>query len=144
MRLKKFSSVVLGTVILLLVCPVMLLAGDLQLFLRHTLISYQQVGDDVIIDYDLIIENTGDASIYNLTLTQVPLLLISTDEVILTIGELPAKGCTEVSFHFIIPMVLDEEEISQNPFFWIGEYQDAGGLPHDFPFKSHPDLLTLE
>ena len=29
MRLKKFSSVVLGTVILLLACPVMLLAGPL-------------------------------------------------------------------------------------------------------------------
>jgi hypothetical protein len=122
----------------------MLLADFLPLFLRHTLISYQQVEDTVILDYNLIIENTGDASIYSLTLTLVPLLFMATDEVILTVGNLPKQASTEVSLRFTTPMVLDEEELSRQPLFWIVEYQDDIGLQHDFPFESHPDLLTLE
>jgi hypothetical protein len=144
MQIKNFANIMLGTAILLFSCPVMLSASDSPLFLQHTLISYQQIEDNVILDYDLIIENTGDASIYNLTLTQVPLLFIATDEVILTAGDLPGQASTEISLRFTTPMLLNEEKLSQQPLFWIGEYQDEAGLQHDFPFESHPDQLTLE
>ena len=95
-------------------------------------------------DYNLIIENTEDASIYGLTLTQVPLLFIATDEVILTVGNLPEYARKEVSLQLTTSMVLDEEKLSQQPLFWIGEYQDETGLQHYFPFESHPNFPTLE
>ena len=91
-------------------------------------------------DYNLIIENTEDASIYGLTLAQVPLVFIASDEVILTAGNLPGQARMEVSLRLTTPLVLDEKELSQQPLLWISEYQDDNGLQHDFPFKSHPSF----
>ena len=95
-------------------------------------------------DYNLIIENTGGASIFALTLPQVPLLFMATDEMILTVGNLPGQARMEVSLQFTTSMVLDEEKLSQQPLFWIGEYQDETGLQHYFPFESHPNFPTIE
>jgi hypothetical protein len=144
MKNKNFANVILGTVILIFASPVMLLADDLPFFLRHNLISYQQIDDDIILDYNLIIENTEDDSIYSLTLTQVPLLFISTDEIILTVGNLPGYGSRELSFQFSTPMLLNEQDFTMQSLFWIGKYQDEVGQGYNLPLESHPVLLPAE
>jgi hypothetical protein len=141
------------TVVIVLTVFLGLFAGSLvnaqtvpsPLFIRHTLIGYNyNENESMTLDYRLVVENPGETSISNLTLTLVPLFISASEEVELTIAELPAGAQSIVALHLNTPLVLNEEEMIKQPLLWFARYRDEEGAEHDLPVESHLDLFQSE
>ncbi len=126
----------------LLIFSVLLLLGGMAraespLYLSHTLTSSTEGADSVTLDFVLHIKNTGSAPLYNLTLSYVPLVIMTPEEVSLHIGDIEAGGSRDVPFTLVTPILISQDEFFRHPLFWAGECLDAGGNPVEFPAESH-------
>lgn len=110
--------------------------AESPILVSHTLTGYSMGSDSVILNYTLNVKNSGESSVHNVTLTQVPLFIITRDRVTLNIGSLEPQGEMQIPFTFITPMLLNQSEISAQPLFWAGEYIDNNGNLIEFPARS--------
>lgn len=102
----------------------------------HILTGYEMGTDSVILNYTLTVKNTGNSSFTNLTLSNVPLFIISRDRTTLNIGNLDPQSKIQVPFTVTTPMLLSESEFKRQPLFWAGECTDANGNVVVFPGRS--------
>ncbi len=131
--MKKVFVFVLAMAFLL---PAGRALAESPVFLSHTITGYTEGVDSVTLDYVLHVENMGAAPLYNLTLSHVPLMLISQDEILLNIGTVDALGALDVPLSLVTPMLLSQEEFLELPLFWAGEGQDANNAFIEFPAES--------
>jgi len=102
----------------------------------HVLTGYEMGTDSVILNYTLTVKNTGNSSLTNLTLSHVPLFIISKDRATLNIGNLDPQSEVQVPFTVTTPMLLIEPELKNQPLFWAGECTDESGNFIEFPARS--------
>lgn len=102
----------------------------------HTLTGYNKGADSVVLNYTLAIKNAGTSSISNLTLSYVPLMIVSKDQITLNIGTLAPQAEIKVPFTITTPMLLDQNVFSQQTLFWAGKYTDNNGAVIEFPAQS--------
>lgn len=108
------------------------------IYLEHTLSSYSHGADTVTLEFSLNVENTGDTPLYNITLSNVPLMIFSAEDVSLNIGDLGPQESVGLSFSLTTPMLfLSEEKFLRYPLFWAGEGMDGSGNFIEFPATSH-------
>lgn len=124
--------------------PIFVASGESPLFLQHKLTGYLPGEDGVSLDYNLLIENMIDSSVYNLTIRNISLLIKGSKNLTLTIGDLSGHETREINFRLHTPMMLTEDKFSQQLLSWIVEYQDENELPHEVLLESHPLLLLNE
>ena len=142
--MKKITVVIILTVFFGLMAGSMVNAqsGQLPLFIRHILTDYQINEDNTItMDYKLIVENLCGTSVSNITLTLVPLFVTASEEVVLSVGDLPIGAQSVITLHINTPLVLPEEEMLKQPLLWIVRYRDESGVECDAPMESHLDLF---
>jgi hypothetical protein len=134
--MKKVFVFVLAMAFLL---PAGRALAESPVLLSHTITGYTQGADTVTLDVVLHVENPGAAPLYNLTLSHVPLMVISEDEILLNIGTVDALGALDVPLTIVTPMLLSHEEFLELPLFWAGEGQDADNNFIEFPADSLND-----
>ena len=144
--MKKIVAVIVFTVFFILYTCMMANAqtGRPPLFIRHILTEYHVNKEKITLDYKLIVENPGETSISNIMLTLVPLFITGSEDVVLSIGDLPVHGRSEISVHLSTSLVLPEKEIIHQPLLWIVRYRDEAGIEHDAPVESHLDLFLSD
>ena len=116
--------------------PLGVASAETPIYLSHSLIGYNASADSVTLNYSLHVENLGDSTFYNLTFFNVPLMIITPEEISLNIGNLEPRGSIDISFSLVTPMLLSEGEFSEQPLFWAGKYFDGNGNPIEFPAVS--------
>lgn len=104
---------------------------------RHVLTGYDRGPDSVILNYTLTVKNSGNSSLTNLTLSNVPLFIISKDRTTVNIGNLDQQSEAQVLFTVTTPMLISESEFKNQPLFWAGECTDASGNFIEFPARSN-------
>ena len=134
--MKKVFVFVLAMAFLL---PAGRALAESPVLLSHTITGYTEGVDTVTLDVVLHVENPGAAPLYNLTLSHVPLMIISQDEILLSIGTVEALGALDVPLTVVTPMLLSQEEFSELPLFWAGEGEDANSNFIEFPADSLND-----
>lgn len=102
----------------------------------HVLTGYEMGTDSVVLNYTLTVKNSGNSSLTNLTLSNVPLFIISKDRATLNIGNLDSQAEIQVPFTVTTPMLLIEPEFKNQPLFWAGECTDTSGNFIEFPARS--------
>jgi hypothetical protein len=132
---RGFLPVLIFTVLLL---PTGMVQAESPIYLSHTLTSYSEGAGSVTLGFLLRVENPGGAPLYNLTLSNVPLAIITQEEVSLYIGDIEAGGSLDIPFNLVTPMFFSQDEFSEQPLFWAGEYLDGGGNLFEFPAESRP------
>jgi hypothetical protein len=132
---RGFLPVLIFTALLL---PAGTVQAESPIYLSHTLTSYSEGAGSVTLGFLLHVENPGGAPLYNLTLSNVPLAMITQEEVSLHIGDIEAGGSLDIPFSLVTPMLLSQDEFSEQPLFWAGECLDGGGNFIEFPAESHP------
>jgi len=81
---KRFAALLLlGWLI-----PASMAWAESPVVVSHTLTGYTMGTDEVTLSYTLTVKNLGAASISNLTLSYVPVSIISKDALVLDIGTL--------------------------------------------------------
>ncbi len=116
--------------------PAGMARAESPIYLSHTLINYAENADSVTINFVLHVKNPGNAPLYNVTLSYVPLLLMTQGEVLLSIGDIEAGGSLDIPFTLTTPMLLSQDEFLRQIFFWAGEGLDEDGNLLEFPAES--------
>ena len=129
--------------LILIIQPVFVASGESPLLLQHELTGYIPGEDGVSLDYNLLIENMIDSSVYNLTIRNISLLIKGSENLTLIIGDLSGHEIREINFRLHTPMMLTEDKFSQQSLSWIVEYGDENELPHEVLLESQP-RLTLD
>lgn len=132
MRKRFLALLLLGWLI-----PVSLAWAESPVLVSHTLTGYSMGADSVVLNYTLTIKNSGTSSISNLTLSYVPLMIISKDQITLNIGNLDPQAEIKVSFTVTTPMLLDQAVFSRQTLFWAGKYTDSNDAVIKFPVRSN-------
>ena len=117
--------------------------AEVPVSVTHTLTGYSMGTELVILNYTLTVKNLGAASISNLTLSYVPVSIISKDALVLDIGTLDANGQLQFSFSLATPMLLDQAQFSGQPLFWSGKFADGNGSTREFPASSAMEVGVL-
>src|SRR3990172_10465582 len=87
--------------------------------LKHPISSYSMGADSVTLEFSLDVENTGDTPLYNITLSHVPLMIFSAEDVSLNFGDLGSYENAGLSFSLTTPMLFfSEDEFLRLPLFW--------------------------
>lgn len=133
-------TVLIFICLILILQPIFIASGESPLFLQHKLTGYLPGEDGIALDYNLLIENMIDSSIYNLTITNISLLIKGSENLTLIIGDLSGHETREINFQLHTPMILTEDKFSQQSLSWIVEYGDENDLPNEFQLESHPGL----
>lgn len=102
----------------------------------HTLTGYTMGTDSVTLSYTLNVKNIGTSSISNVTLSLVPLMITSREQIKLNVATLDPQAETQIPFAFTTPMLLDQSVFSQQPLFWAGTCADSSGNLIEFPATS--------
>ncbi len=110
--------------------------AESPVLVSHTLTSYNKGADSVVLNFTLTVKNSGTSSISNLTLSYVPLMIISKDQATLNIGNIDPQAEIKVPFALTTPMLLDQNMFSQQPLFWAGKFTDGKGNLIEFPAQS--------
>lgn len=129
---RKFAALVL----LVLLIPIGTAWADPPILVSHSMTGYTMGPDSVILDYTLTVKNSGDSSVQDLTLSQVPLFFITTTETTLHIGNLQPEGEVLVPFTLVTPMTIEQTEFAGQPLFWAGEFTNGSGELIEFPAGS--------
>ena len=129
--------------LILIIQPVFVASGESPLLLQHELTGYIPGEDGVSLDYNLLIENMIDSSVYNLTIRNISLLIKGSENLTLIIGDLSGHEIREINFRLHTPMMLTEDKFSQQSLSWIVEYGDENEFPHEVLLESQP-RLTLD
>ncbi len=135
MTKRAFSTVIIFAVLLL---PAGVVQAESPIYLSHTLTSFTAGAGSVTLGFSLHVVNPSGAPLYNLTLSKVPLTIVTLKEVSLDIGYIEAGGSLDITFSVVTPMLLGQDEFSRQPLFWAGEYKDGGGNLIKFPAESRP------
>lgn len=130
------KKIIIFVFALALIMPLEQALAQSPVHLNHTLTGYTQGIDSVTLDYVLHVENTGVEPLYNLSLSYVPMVIISESNVSLDIGVIEANGLVDVTFTIVTPMLLSQEEFSESPLFWAGEAADPNNAFIEFPADS--------
>ncbi|MCM2357206.1 MAG: hypothetical protein NDI77_03590 [Geobacteraceae bacterium] len=131
MKLWLVAAVFLGLLI-----SAGMASAESPILVTHTLTGYSMGSDSVVLSYILKVKNPGYSNVSNLTLAQVPLFMIGTDRITLSIESLEPLGETQIPFSIVTPMLLDQAAFSERPLFWAGEYTDGNGDLLEFPASS--------
>ncbi len=127
-----------GIFFAVLLLPAGAVQAESPIYLSHTLTSFTAGADSVTLGFSLHVVNPSGAPLYNLTLSNVPLTIITLEEVSLPIGYIEAGGSVDITFSVVTPMLLGQDDFSRQPLFWTGEYKDGGGNLIEFPAESLP------
>ena len=119
-----------------LLCPTAMAQSESPIFLSHTVTDYTEGTDSVTVGVLLHLDNPGDTPLHGVRLSNVPLLIITVEEVFLDIGDIEAGGNLDVSFSLVTPMLLSQEEFAEQPLFWACEWTDETGSLVEFPALS--------
>ncbi len=130
--------------LILILQPIFIASGESPLFLQHRLTGYLPSEEGATLDYNLLIENVSDSSIYNLIVSNISLLFTTSENVTLTIGDLSGHETREITFQLKTPLKLTEDRFSQQLLYWIGQYQDEYELTHEVSLESQPKLFLDE
>ncbi len=125
-----------GLVLVATLLPAGMIRAESPVNLSHTLISYTEGTDSVTLCFLLRVENPSNTSLYNLTLSYVPLTIISQGGVPLYISNIEAGGSRDIPFSVVTPMLLNQEEFLKQSLFWAGKGFDEVGNPVDFSVES--------
>ena len=117
--------------------PAGLVWAESPVVVSHVLTGYDRGTEAVVLNYTLTVKNSGNSSLTNLTLSNVPLFIISKDRTTLNIGHLDPQSEIQVPFTVTTPMLLSESEFKSQPHFWAGECTDANGNYIEFPARSN-------
>jgi hypothetical protein len=133
--------------LLLVICFAFLPSAGMALnespvYVSHTFTGYTEGTDTVTVNFTLHVENYGSAPLYNVTLSNLS-LLIPSQEVTLSPGDIGASGTLDVSFSLVSPSPLPVtvDELARLPLFWAGEGTDADGNFIEFPAESQGGAL---
>ncbi len=122
--------------LVLLLMPAGAVWAEQPVSVSHTLTGYTLGTDTVTLGYTLTVKNLGEGSISNVTLSQVPLVIISQNQISLDIVSLAPQAEIQVPFTVTTPMLMSESEFRSQPLFWAGTYTDSGGSLVEFPASS--------
>jgi len=117
--------------------PAGMVWAESPVVVSHVMTGYDRGAESVVLNYTLTVKNSGNSGLTNLTLSHVPLFIISKDRATLNIGNLGPQAEIQVSFTLTTPMLLSESEFKSQPIFWAGECMDASGNFIEFPAKSN-------
>lgn len=130
---------VLRGVLLWLVLATGTAFAEPSLMLTHSLTGTTQGADSTTLHVSMRVANTGDTPIYAVTLSYVPLLFPSFQDVYLEVGNLDAGAEVDLYFDIVTPLLPNDREFAAHPLFWAGECLDVGGNLMEFPAESRSD-----
>lgn len=133
----KIKSMIFLFFVTLYLISVKTILAESPLSAKHTITNYSVDSTSITLNFSMHIENLKDTPLYNITLFHVPTPVNADEGMHLNIGTLNAYETIDVSFSFESPMLLTEQEVSEEPLFWIGEYYDENNNLIDFPVASH-------
>lgn len=111
--------------------------AESPILVSHTLTDFSFGTGSVALGYTLTVRNSGPGSISNLTLFEIPLSIISRDEITFRIESLEPQTEVHLPLTITTPMILDHYSFLQLPLFWAGRYTDMSGNMIEYSVRSY-------
>ena len=128
---KRFAALLLlGWLI-----PASMAWAESPVVATHTMTGYSLGADSVTLSYTLNVKSTGTGCVSNVTVSYIPFMIVSTEQITLNIAALASQAEVRVPFTVTMPMLL-EESIFRSPLFWAGSCTDSSGRLIEFPAHS--------
>ncbi len=122
-----------GLLLLFLLTPAAVARAESLISVSHTMTGYSMGADSAVLNYTITVKNAGDTELSDVTLSYVPLIVISPDTLTLDVGPLGPQAEVQVPFTLTTPMLQDQKDFLQWPLFWAGTYLDDVGNGVEFP-----------
>jgi hypothetical protein len=105
------------------------------LIATHTLTDSTTDGKDFTLKVTLHLVNAGDTAVSNLTLSLVPISMVVSRQVKVTVGDLAPHASTDATVQLVTPRPVDAKAFSRTQLYWAAT-GDADGARIEFPVTS--------
>ena len=133
--MKRILVITVMSVCLLFLASSLYAASSIEI--THTLTSYLLSDDGITLDFALIVKNTGQYPIHEITLKNIPTDYTPISDLILQLGDLlELGGSASVAFQIHSSLSFTEIEAGTIPLFWEVTLRDIDSTIVTFTAES--------